>query len=236
MASIITAMNTERALYKLMTWLSPAYPVGAFSYSHGLEWAVEDGLVGDQASLQAWIEAGLAHEFGAVGAAQLRACYEAVAAHDAAALRDAVAEARAWQPTREFALESLAQGKAFLATLRDVSPPSPALAWMLKALDGDAVAYPSAVGIAAAIHAVPLKETLIANFQAFAANLMSAGLRLIPLGQTAGQRIMVALEAPILAAAEAALARDAGDVGTAAPLADLASMAHETQYTRLFRS
>ena len=106
-----------------MTWLSPAFPVGAFSYSHGLEWAVEDGLVTDQASLRNWIEAGLRHEFGAVGAAQLRAAHDAVAAHDAAALRDAIAEARAWQPTREFALELLAQGKAFLATLRDASPP-----------------------------------------------------------------------------------------------------------------
>ncbi len=105
MASIITAtpmrkvgMSTERSLYKLMTWLSPAFPVGAFSYSHGLEWAVEDGLVRDEATLRNWIEAGLAHEFGAIGAAQLRGAYEAVTAHDAPALREAVAEAHAWQP------------------------------------------------------------------------------------------------------------------------------------------
>ena len=229
-------MTTEHDLYKLMTWLSPAFPVGAFSYSHGIEWAVEDGSVRDQAGLRAWIEVGLVHEFGAVGAAQLRAAHQAVAAHDAQALRDAVAEACAWQPTREFALESLAQGRAFIATLRGASPPTPALTWALGIIADENIAYPSAVGVAAAIHGVPLKETLIAYFQAFAANLMSAGLRLIPLGQTAGQRIMAALEAPILAAAGAALARDPGDAGTAAPLADLASMKHETQYTRLFRS
>src|SRR4051812_36965341 len=98
----ITTMSTERALYKLMTWLSPAFPVGAFSYSHGLEWAVENGLVPDEARLADWIMAGLAHEFGAVGAGQLRAAFEAAAAHDTEALRDAIAEARAWQPTKEF--------------------------------------------------------------------------------------------------------------------------------------
>jgi urease accessory protein len=229
-------MTTERALYKLMTWLSPAFPVGAFSYSHGIEWAVEDGQIRDEASLQDWIAAGLAHEFGAVGAVQLRAAYESVTAHDADMLRAALEDARAWQPTREFAIEALAQGKAFVTTLRNSSPPSPALTWALAAIADEAVVYPCAIGIAAAIHAVPLQQTLIAYFQAFAANLMSAGLRLIPLGQTAGQRILAKLEAPIIAAAEAALMRDPGDVGTAAPLADIASMKHETQYTRLFRS
>lgn len=229
-------MSTERSLYKLMTWLSPAFPVGAFSYSHGLEWAVEDGLVPDEARLSDWIEAGLAHEFGALGAYQLRSAHDATAAHDAEGLRAAITHARAWQPTREFALESLAQGKAFIATLRDVLPPSPALAWALPILENEAIAYPSAVGVAAALNFVPLKETLVAYFQAFTGNLVSAGIRLIPLGQTAGQRIMVKLEAPILAAADAALARDPRDVGTAAPMADWASMKHETQYTRLFRT
>jgi urease accessory protein len=232
----MATMTTERALYKLMTWLSPAFPVGAFSYSHGLEWAVEDGLVPDEAALQGWIATGLAQEFGAIGAAQMRAAYQAVAAHDAAALRDAILEARAWQPTREFALESLAQGKAFIGTLRDASLPSPALAWALQIIGDESPTYPCAVGIAASIPAVPLNETLIAYFQAFAGNLVSAGLRLIPLGQTAGQRIMAKLESPILAAARIALSRDPRDVGTAAPLADWASMKHETQYTRLFRS
>jgi len=107
---------------------------------------------------------------------------------------------------------------------------------VLPVIKGEAIAYPSAVGIAAALHGVGLRETLVGYFQAFTGNLVSAGIRLIPLGQTAGQRIMVKLEAPILAAAEAALARDPRDVGTAAPMADWASMKHETQYTRLFRT
>jgi urease accessory protein len=236
MVTPTTTMTTERSLYRLMTWLSPAFPVGAFSYSHGLEWAVEDGLVPDEARLADWIGAGLAHEFGAVGAHQLRAAHDAAIAHDAEALRAAIAEACAWQPTREFALESLAQGKAFITTLRNVSKPSPALAWAAPVIEGEAIAYPSAVGIAAALHGVPLRETLVGYFQAFTGNLVSAGIRLIPLGQTAGQRIMVKLEAPILAAAEAALTRHGEDIGTAAPMADWASMKHETQYTRLFRT
>ena len=229
-------MTTERSLYRLMTWLSPAFPVGAFSYSHGLEWAVEDGLVPDEARLAAWIVAGLVHEFGALGAWQLRAAYEAVAAHDAEAVRAAIAEACAWQPTREFALESLAQGKAFIATLRGVSPPSPALSWAEPLIAGEAIAYSSAIGITAALQGIELQSALVGYFQAFTGNLVSAGIRLIPLGQTAGQRIMVKLEAPILAAAEAALSSTPENVGTATPMADWASMKHETQYTRLFRT
>src|SRR5450432_3734523 len=88
----------------LLLWLSPAFPVGSFAYSHGLEWAVENVLVPDEARLANWIEAGLAHEFGALGAWQLRAAHDAATRHDAEALQSAIAEARAWQPTREFAL------------------------------------------------------------------------------------------------------------------------------------
>ena len=232
------AMSTERSLYKLMTWLSPAFPVGAFSYSHGLEWAVEDGLVPDEAragGLDRWP----AWRTNSAPSAPANCAppMKPSSAHDAEGIarRHRRGAGLAADP-REFALESLAQGKAFLATLREASPPSPALTWAEPFIAGETIAYPSAVGIAAALHGVGLRETLVAYLQAFVGNLVSAGIRLIPLGQTAGQRILAGLEAPILAAAETALARDLADVGTAAPLADWASMKHETQYTRLFRS
>ena len=106
------------ALYRLMSWLSPSFPVGAFSYSHGIEYAVEAGLVRNEESLRAWIAAGLDHEFGPVNGAMLRAAHEAVAAKDRVALMDTLEEARAFVPTLEFELEHKAQGQAFVLAFR----------------------------------------------------------------------------------------------------------------------
>jgi len=219
-------MSTDGdALYRLMSWLSPAFPVGAFSYSHGIEYAVEAGLVRDEASLHDWIAAGLAHEFGPVNGAMLRAAYEA---KDSAALAQALEEARAFVPTREFELEHRAQGQAFLSAV--------GAAWSELDPIRDWAPYPSAVGMAAAASGVPLRATLIAFFHSVVSNLISAGLRTIPLGQTAGQRVLAALQPAVIAAADDALRREACDVGSAAPMAEWCSIRHETQYTRLFRS
>jgi len=213
------------ALYRLMSWLSPSFPVGAFSYSHGIEYAVEAELVRDEDSLRGWIASGLAHEFGPVNGAMLRAAYEA---KDRAALADALEEARAFVPTLEFELEHKAQGQAFMTAFR--------AAWGAVALPEGWVPYPSAVGIAAASSGVPLRPALIAFFHAVVSNLISAGIRTIPLGQTAGQRVLAALQPAVIAAADDALRRDTRDVGSAAPVVEWTSIQHETQYTRLFRS
>jgi urease accessory protein len=216
-----------------MTWLSPAFPVGSFSYSHGLEWAVEAGTVTDAATLGDWIEAILAHGAGRTDAIFLAGAWRAVSTEDLPALNEVVELAAAFAPSAERRLETLAQGTAFLAAVRAVWP-HPRLDWLGP--EHGKFAYPVAVGACAAAHGLPLPESAQAFTQAFGANLVSAGVRLIPLGQTDGQRLLAALEPTVAATAEHAVGVPLDEVGAASFRADLASMRHETQYTRLFRS
>ncbi|MBM3650471.1 MAG: urease accessory protein UreF [Alphaproteobacteria bacterium] len=227
-------ITTEAALYRLMTWLSPAYPVGAFSYSHGLEYAVEAGRVCDASTLTEWIGSVLEYGAGRVDGALLAKAWHATTDGNEARLHELVELAAAWRGTAEMALESAAQGAAFLA-ITCKAWPHPRLDALIEATKGE-VALSVAVGAAAALHGIPLAPVLTAYLQAFAANLVSAGVRLVPLGQTDGQRITAALEPVVARAALAAMAADLDDLGTAAPLLDWCSMKHETQYTRLFRS
>ena len=150
------------------------------------------------------------------------------------ALSLALEEARAFVPTPEFELESRAQGQAFIATLRAAWPVE--FAAVARVMGQDWVPYACAVGIAAALAGIPVRLVLIACFQATASNLISSGIRLMAVGQTAGQRILARLEPKVLEAAQAVLTRAPRDVGACAPIIDWASMKHETQYTRLFRS
>jgi urease accessory protein len=230
-------MITEGGLYRLMTWLSPAFPVGAYTYSHGIERAVEEGLVGDGETLRRWIEAIIVRGAGRLDAAFFHAAWRAVTDDDEVALAETADWADAMRATRETALESAAQGQAFIDTL-SAAWPEPRLKRWLAVLDktGRAPAYAVAVGTASAVAAVPIRAALIAFLHALAANLVSAGVRLVPLGQTDGQRAMAALEVPIRTAAERALATPFAEIGSAAPMVDWTSMRHETQYTRLFRS
>jgi urease accessory protein len=226
-------------LTRLMIWLSPAYPVGGFSYSHGLEWTVEAGKVRDAVTLGGWIEDLLHHGAGRSDAILLAETWRAVAAGDERALAEIAELAAALAPSAERRLETLAQGAAFLEATRAVWP-SPALERLAGAQTRDAgppeIAYPVAVGACAAAHGLPLAHTAHAFLQAFVANLVSAGVRLIPLGQTDGLRVLARLEPLIPPLVARALGSSLDDVGGAAVMADIASMRHETQYTRLFRS
>jgi urease accessory protein len=216
-----------------MIWLSPSYPVGAYSYSHGLEWVVETGAVKTAESLLRWIEDVLVHGSGRSDLIFLAEAWRALDANDTARL-DAVAElAAALVPSAERRLETLAQGTAFVgATL--AAWPRPELERLAE--QGREIAYPVAVGACAAAHALPLTETAQAFAHAFAANLVSAGVRLIPLGQSDGLRVLASLEPQIPGLVATALAATLDDIGGAAVATDIASMRHETQYTRLFRS
>jgi len=222
------------ALYRLMAWLSPAYPIGAFSYSGGIEWAVEAGDIADAATLRQWLAVVIADGGGFCDAVFLAHAHRAAADPDDAALRAVAELAAAFAPSKERHLETTAQGRAFLDTTH-AAWPAPALDRLPAIWDG-AVALPIAVGVAAAAHGIALDAVLHGYLQAFAANLVSAGVRLIPLGQTDGQRVLAALEPVVRATAARALAAGLDDVGSASFRADLASMQHETQYTRLFRS
>ncbi len=230
---------TEPGPYKLVAWLSPAMPVGAYSFSHALEHAVEAGQVTDAQTLRAYIETALRHGTGWNDALFLRGAFEAGpdGTFEAWSLSEILTTAAAQRGTSELALESAAQGRALLTTLRQAWP-----AVALDALEGlcrqSELEPPYAVvlGIAARAHDLPLEATLRGFLQAFAANLISAGIRLIPLGQTDGQRLTAALEGTVAELAASVLASGLEDLGSAAPAIDLFSMAHETQYTRLFRS
>jgi urease accessory protein len=220
-----------------MIWLSPANPVGGFSYSHGLEWTVEAGKVEDAATLGAWIEDILHHGAGRSDAILLAETWRAVSAANGRALDEIVELAAALVPSAERRLETLAQGAAFLEATRTVWP-SPALDRLLGTHTPAPreIAYPVAVGACAAAHDLPLVPTAQAFMQALAANLVSAGVRLIPLGQTDGLRVLARLEPLIPPLVARALGANLDDLGGAAVIADIASMQHETQYTRLFRS
>ena len=224
----------ESPLLPLMVWLSPAFPIGAFAYSHGLEWAVETGQIADAATAQAWIAGLLDHGSGRNDAVLLAAAWRATMARDAEALREVAELAVALQPTRERHLEATTQGQAFLAIAR-ASWPTPAFDMLAGAWDGE-VAYPVALGVGAAGHGLPLAPTLEAALLAFVANLVSAAVRLGPIGQTDGQRITAALLPRVRAAAAFAATAGLDDLGGAAWRSDIASARHETQYTRLFRS
>lgn len=222
------------ALYRLMTWLSPAFPVGAFSYSSGIEWAVEAGDITDAASLRDWLAAMLTDGSGYCDAVFLAQAHRAASAREDASLREIAELAAAFVPSRERQLETTTQGRAFIDIAR-AAWPSDGLDNLVTACSG-AIVYPIAVGLVSAAHAIPAAPAMHAFLHALLSNWISAGARLVPLGQTDSQRILAGLEADVAATARRALASSLDDLGSATFRADLASLRHETQYTRLFRS
>lgn len=235
--STTTEPLSGNGLLKLLTWLSPSFPVGAYTYSHGIEYAVECGRVKDRQSLCNWVETILLHGAGQSDAVLFAHGYRAFCAADESRLVELFELADALRGSKELALESSAQGMAFLKMLRQVWPDSSLDHWGVRLANMQRQpAYPLAVAMAAALHAVPLATALNAYLHATAANLISAGVRLVPLGQTDGQRVTAAVEKTIIKATEWALETELVDIGAAALMVDWTSIAHETQYTRLFRS
>ncbi|MGJ5202328.1 urease accessory protein UreF [Bradyrhizobium sp. HKCCYLR20261] len=234
-ASALTEMREldSAALYRLLTWLSPAFPIGGFSYSSGIEWAVEAGDIADAASFRDWLSTMLTHGGGFCDAVFLAHTHRAVEQGNMEVLGEIAELAAAFVPSRERQLETASQGRAFIEIARS--------AWSSPDLD-DAVArcetvvYPVAVGLVGALHDVPLMPLLHGFLHAVTSNWISAGSRLVPLGQTDSQRVLAALEPVVAATADRALVASLDDLGSATFRADLASLRHETQYTRLFRS
>ena len=220
---------------RLLAWLSPALPVGSFAFSHALEAAAESGSVADRTSLQNWVNAVIVCGSGRIDADILRDAYRAAIADNVEELVFANRRGLAFRATAEMAIETEAQGAAFLDTCRAAWPEVFLDRWA-KALDGTPVCYAAAVGAAISRAGLPLEWALTGYLQAMASNLVSAGLRLGIVGQTDGQRILAALEPVICTAAARTLTREPEAFGSATFAVELASMAHETQYTRLFRS
>jgi urease accessory protein len=217
----------------LFLWLSPAFPVGSFAYSHGLEWAVEAGDVVDAGSLSNWL-ADLA-AFGAprMDAILFAAAHRAAEAADWRALNEINELAVALAGSAERRLETTAQGGAFRLAAR--------AAWDCEALarvaePGEAIAYPIAVAAAAAGHGMARQRATQALVVALFANLVSAAVRLSVVGQTDGQRVLAGILPDLGAMAREAASASLDDLGACAFRSDIAAMRHETQYSRLFRS
>ena len=221
-------------LYRLMTWLSPSYPVGSFCYSHGLEYLVEKGSVSDVDGLVRWLNDILLLGSGRNDAILLAHAYNAVLQGNSAALWDAADYAGAIASGAERYRESSTQGRAF-AEITMATWGSPSLAEFCASYPGT-VAFPIAVGIAAADHQITLPLVLYAYVHAFTANFVSAAVRLVPLGHTDGQRALMLSESAVAAVVEESESGDLSQLFNAAILSDMASMLHETQNARLFRS
>jgi urease accessory protein len=246
MATMANSMSSQRsdepsdpgalALFRLMTWMSPAYPVGAFAYSGGIEWAASAGDIADATSLAGWLMTLLRHGTLFGDAVIFAQAHRAASAGDEAALAEIAELAAALAGSKERFLETTAQGQAFIEITK-AAWPALALARLTACCDGGVpIAYPVAAGTACGGHGIAAAPALQAFLHGAASNLVSAGVRLIPLGQTDGQRVLAALEAPIIQTVERALAVHLDGWGTATLRADIAAMRHETQYTRLFRS
>lgn len=233
--TMTTTTLTDVDLARLFAWTSPAYPVGAFSYSHALEMAVEEGSVTQRDDLVAYAEAALLHGAGAVDGGLLALTWRAARASDAVGLDGFAELGNAFRGSAELGLEARQPGGAFALVTLAAWPDAGFAAFAAR--HPRSLTHAVAFGAAAGFAGLPLRASCFAWLSAFAANIVSAGVRLVPLGQTDGQIATAALLPIIEAATDAALAIEhQDDLGASALAIDLLSMRHETQYTRLFRS
>jgi len=216
----------------LAVWFSPMFPVGAFAYSHGLEWAHEAGDIADAEELRDWlttlVQRGALHNDPIL----LGAAYRAALQGDAPAFCEINDLALAMATSRERRLETATQGNAFLLAIGKSWP----CATVDLLEDSEDVAYPVAVALAAAGHNLALDATLDMFCLGFVANLVSAAIRLGIVGQTDAQRVIAALIPIVRETARESAGKNLDELGGSAFRSDLSSLRHETQYTRLFRS
>lgn len=212
-------MPTDTGLLTLAQWLSPAYPIGAFAYSHGLEQAAAAGWVRDAASLEAWLTDCLTEGSGRADAIWLRL------AHAAADPAEIDARARAFAASGERLREGLRQGTAFAEVTNAV--------W---GFDLPPLMLPVAVGAAARRAGLEVEPVLLMYLHGFLSNLVAAAQRLAPIGQTGGQRVLAALHPACADVVRATRDADDTDIYSTAFLSDVAAMRHETLGTRIFQS
>ena len=211
---------TDGALLRLTQWLSPAFPVGSYAYSHGLEWAISAGDVTTAAQLQRWIGTVLTE-----GAGRTDAILLAQALRPETDLADLAALAQALAASRERLVETLDQGRALGQTIAALTgQPQPEMP------------YPVALGAAARGLGLPAEPVVSLYLHAFASALVQAAVRFVPLGQTEGQAVLAALHPVILQVAAEAVQADIGQIGSGAFRSDLAAMRHETMDVRIFRT
>lgn len=219
--SIEAPGNTgARQLLLLLTWMSPAFPTGAFAYSHGLEWAIDSGAVRDGLTLRQWIADLLTQGSGWNDAVLFARCWD----EDAASLNEL---ALALATSRERHLETTQLGRAFR---------NAAALFAAPLLEDEEIAYPIAAGAACKAMGIGRSEALLAWLNGFAASLTSVAVRLVPLGQTAGLEVLRDVGPVLAATAARAASASLEDLGAITLLSDIAAMHHETQRSRVFRT
>jgi len=224
---------SPRSLLRLQSWLSPTFPIGAYSYSHGLEWAVEAGDVNSRDSLIDWLEADLCYGSVRNEAIFFSEAFHCVVSDDHARLAQVAELAAASRGTYEFSLEASQQAAACLTMLQQAWP-DPMLD-VLSRMPGSPI-LAVVLGVRSAREQIPANIALPAFLHSYVANLVTAAIKLMPLGQTDGQFAIVALERAVLSASLCARNASLEEIGSAGVMIELSSIWHETQYTRLFRS
>jgi urease accessory protein len=228
------APDASLALVRLLQLASPALPIGAYSYSQGLEWVVEEGTVHDVESAQAWIGDVLGHVMAKGEAAVVWRLLVAAERADWPAVAQWNAWFRASRETAELRAETEQMGGSLARLAGDLDIVDPGAKALLVSLAP--VTLPASYALVARVFAVPLDAALIAYVWSWLENQVMAAIKAVPLGQVAGQRLLLALGGRIPAALAVARSIADDDVASFAPGLAQASARHETQYTRLFRS
>lgn len=234
MGGITTIIMADPALIRLFSWLSPAFPIGGFAYSQGLETAIVDGRVRTREALEDWIGGQLHAGAMRIDASFLAIAARAIASGDSAAVRQANELALALQVSAERDRETREQARSFLDA---------AAVWPLAGMTGEVavlldapMALPVAFGTMAGLHGIAPDAAVSGFINAAVAQQISVAVRLVPLGQSAGLAVLAGLEPAIAALAGDALAAGLEDIGGLAYGTDIASFRHEDLATRIFRS
>ena len=227
---------TPLALVRLLHLASPTLPVGAYSYSQGLESAIDAGIVKDEASAQAWIADTLNYSVSRLEAPVFCRLYKAWLAQDRAAIDHWGDYFLASRDSAEFRAETVQMGYSLAKLLRDIFPQDKRTEWLPPTVSDASIPFPSAMAAACVMLETSLEDSLHAYLFAWSENQVLAALKAVPLGQVAGQRMLFALEEIILASAAAALALEDDDISNWTPGLAFLSMRHETQHSRIFRS
>jgi urease accessory protein len=229
--AIPTTTELDLPLLRLLQLVSPSLPVGGFTYSQGIEWAVECGWIKTSADLESWLEDQLHSTLTRLDLPVLQRIYRAVEQDDLATLKQWSTFLLACRETAELRLEERNRGRALADLLDKLELPGSA-PWKTALAETQLAGF----AFATCRWAIPLEQAALGYAWSWLENLVLAAVKLIPLGQTQGQQVLQRLSPRILALLPMAIELQDDEIGAANPALAIASSLHETQYTRLFRS
>jgi urease accessory protein len=227
---------TPLALLRLLHLASPTLPVGAYSYSQGLESAIDAGIIRNEADAQAWIADTLRFSVARLEAPVFCRLVRAWEEADRDAMQHWNAFFLASRDSAEFRAETVQMGYSLARLLRDLFPREYRVEWLPPTVSEASISFPGAMAAACVMLETPLADSLHAYLFAWTENQVLAAMKAVPLGQVSGQRMLFALETPILEAAASAMTIEDDDISNWTPGLSFLSMRHETQHSRIFRS